>query len=180
MFEDKLLVFRCKRGSKAAMRVVYENHKDHLLTMARALLDEPAEAEDVVHDVFVSFARSLDGFRLKGSLRGFLSKCVINRARDRLRKQKTIVKYVSRPPAAVTSSACPQQQAVEREEEERLRAALRQLPYEQREAVVLRLKNGMTLRRLARLQGVSLSTAQGRYRYGLQKLRSLLNSETME
>ncbi len=178
MLDEKLLVFKCKRGSKAAMRMVYEKHKDHLLTVARILLNDPAEAEDVVHDVFVSFVRSLDDFRLKGSLRGFLSTCVSNRARDRLRRRKKTVESPARPRVTATSSDCPEQQAVEREEQEQLREALRQLPYEQREAVVLRLKSGMKYRQLARLQGVSLSTVQGRYRYGLQKLRSLLDSET--
>ena len=55
--------------------------------------------------------------------------------------------------------------------------ALSRIPYEQREAVVLHLKGGMKFKEIARLQGVSLSTTHGRYRYGLDKLRSQLNSE---
>jgi DNA-directed RNA polymerase specialized sigma24 family protein len=55
-----------------------------------------------------------------------------------------------------------------------------QLPYEQREAVVLHLKGGMKFKELAKLQGVSISTIHGRYRYGLYKLRSLLNSEELK
>jgi DNA-directed RNA polymerase specialized sigma24 family protein len=54
------------------------------------------------------------------------------------------------------------------------------LPYEQREAVVLHLKGGMKFKELAKLQGVSISTIHGRYRYGLYKLRSLLNSEELK
>ncbi len=34
MLDDKIVVFKCKRGSKAAMRLVYQRHKDHLLTLA--------------------------------------------------------------------------------------------------------------------------------------------------
>jgi RNA polymerase sigma-70 factor (ECF subfamily) len=60
---------------------------------------------------------------------------------------------------------------------ELLSSALAELPYEQREAVVLKIKQGMTLRQIARLQGVSISTAHGRYRYGLDKLRALLDGE---
>jgi RNA polymerase sigma factor (sigma-70 family) len=58
-----------------------------------------------------------------------------------------------------------------------LRKALNQIPYEQRETVILHLKAGMKFREIARLQGASISTVHGRYRYGLNKLRSLLNSE---
>lgn len=60
---------------------------------------------------------------------------------------------------------------------ERLSAALAQLPYEQREAVVLKTKHEMKLRDIARLQGVSISTVHGRYRYGMNKLRALLNGD---
>ena len=56
MLEDKLLVLRCKHGSTDAMRRIYVKYKDCLLTLAKALLNEKAAAEDVVHDVFVSFA----------------------------------------------------------------------------------------------------------------------------
>ncbi|MHC4302115.1 MAG: hypothetical protein ACYS7Y_33040 [Planctomycetota bacterium] len=48
---------------------------------------------------------------------------------------------------------------------------------EQREAVVLHLKGGMRFGEIARMQGVSLSTTHGRYRYGMDKLRSLMNGE---
>ena len=44
MLEDKLLVMKCKRGGKDAMRRIYEKYKDYLLTLARALLGEKAAA----------------------------------------------------------------------------------------------------------------------------------------
>ena len=50
-----------------------------------------------------------------------------------------------------------------------------QLPYEQREAVALHLSSGLTFRQIARHQSSSISTAKGRYRYGLDRLRSILN-----
>ncbi len=52
-----------------------------------------------------------------------------------------------------------------------------QLPYEQREVVILHLRAGMRFRQIARLQDISVNTIKGRYRYGLDKLRSILNGE---
>ena len=52
-----------------------------------------------------------------------------------------------------------------------------QLPYEQREAVNLYLQGDLTFRQIAVIQNVSINTVQGRYRYGITKLRSILNSE---
>ena len=85
MLEDRLLVYKCRRGNKEVMCRLYEKYKDDLLTLAKGLLGEQAEAEDVVHDVFVSFARSARRFQLTGSLRGYLATCVSNLARDKIR-----------------------------------------------------------------------------------------------
>jgi len=177
MLEDKLLVMKCKRGGKDAMRRIYEKYKDYLLTLARALLGEQAAAEDVVHDVFVCFAQSVDKFQLTGSLKGYLATCVRNLAIDTIRLRKQHVKNLYSADMAKAEPDNPEQNVAEQEELTRLRQALSQLPYEQREAVVLHLKGGMKFKELARLQGVSISTIHGRYRYGLYKLRSLLNNE---
>jgi RNA polymerase sigma-70 factor (ECF subfamily) len=53
--------------------------------------------------------------------------------------------------------------------------ALASLPYEQREVVLLHLRGGLTFCAIADMQGVSINTVQGRYRYGLEKLRAILN-----
>ena len=177
MLEDKLLVLKCRRGSKDAMCRIYEKYKDYLLTLAKGLLGEHAEAEDVVHDVFVAFARSAGRFQLTGSLRGYLATCVSNLARDKMRARKRKPESLDSVDPVILDSNNPEQRAAEKEELTRLRQAISQIPYEQREAVVLHLKGGMKFREIARLQGVSLSTTHGRYRYGIDKLRSLLNGE---
>jgi RNA polymerase sigma-70 factor (ECF subfamily) len=63
------------------------------------------------------------------------------------------------------------------EESQRLNCAIAQLPNEQREVIALRLKGEMTFSQIAKLHNVSVNTIQGRYRYGLNKLRSVLNGE---
>lgn len=71
----------------------------------------------------------------------------------------------------------PEQWAILNEQLERLHAAMTQLAFEQREAVALYLQAGLTFRDIARRQNTSVSTVQGRYWYGIEKLRSLLNGE---
>jgi len=177
MLEDKLLVLKCRRGSNDAMCRIYQKYKDFLLTLAKGLLSEPAEAEDVVHDVFVSFARSAKQFQLTGSLRGYLATCVSNLARDKIRARTRQAERPDLVNPIVSDADNPEQSVIEEEEIMRLRQAMSQIPYEQREAVILHVKAGMKFREIAKLQGVSVSTIHGRYRYGLDKLRSLLNRE---
>jgi len=180
MWEDKLLVLKCRHGSRDAMGRIYLKYKDYLLTLARGLLGEPAAAEDVVHDVFVRFAESGATFRLTGSLKGYLATCTANLARDRIRARVRRAEGPEPWRRAEKDANGPEAHAVATEQRVRLRQALAQLPYEQREAVLLHLKAGMRFKDIARLQHVSLSTTHGRYRYGLDRLRSLLNSEVQE
>jgi RNA polymerase sigma-70 factor (ECF subfamily) len=174
---DRQLVRRVKNGCKQSMHTIYLKNKDHLLTLANALLNNRTEAEDVVHDVFVSFAKNVETLNLRKSLKAYLSTCVCNLSRDRLRTQsrhdKKINDYYNEhttldPPDILTSA---------KETNNLIRAALQQLPLEQKEVIVLHIKTGLTFRQIAAYQDVSINTAQGRYRYAIEKLRSILNSE---
>lgn len=173
MLEDKWLVLKCRHGSAEAVCRIYLKYKDTLLTLAKALLGDRVEAEDVVHDVFVAFAQSAGQFQLTGSLRGYLATCVRNRALDRIRARGRNVESMGRP----ISTSSPEQRAIQDEELAALQAALSRIPYEQREVIMLHIKGQMTFKEIARLQGIKLSTSLGRYRYGLDKLRSLLNGQ---
>jgi RNA polymerase sigma factor (sigma-70 family) len=175
MLEDKMLVLKCKRGNKEAMCRIYEKYKDYLITLAKALLNDRTAAEDIVHDVFLSFARSVKTFQLTGSVRGYLATCVGNLARDRLRARKVQNENLAAMNLMSLEANSPEQHAIEREELTQLRQAMTQLPYEQREAILLHLKGGLKFREIAKLQGTSISTIHGQYRGGIDKLRSLLN-----
>ncbi len=93
--------------------------------------------------------------------------------RGRLRETDNLAKAESN----VSNTNRPEQWIICSEELRRLNKAIAQLPYEQREAVILHLRGGMTFKKIARLQDVSIKTIQSRYYYALDKLRSILNSE---
>ncbi len=179
MMEDQLLKWKLRRGSKEALARVYEKYIDPMLTLAMGLLNNRATAEDVVQDVFLSFARSARGLRSQGSLRSYLMTGVLNRVRDRRRSLQRQVRRTDgvEPADPVCESAGPEQAAILSEETARLNGAIAELPEEQREVVLLRLKANLKFRDIARLQQTSISTVLGRYRYGLDRLRATLNGE---
>ncbi len=135
-------------------------------------------AEDIVHDVFIRFAQSAETLKIKGSLKAYLRTCVVNGVRNRVRGDK-VRSYVELSEAGAIASEQDgaEQWVILTEESIKISRALAQIPYEQREAVVLHLHGDMKFREIARSQAVSTKTIQSRYRYGLDKLRSILNSE---
>jgi RNA polymerase sigma-70 factor (ECF subfamily) len=177
MVEDRLLIWKFKHGSQEALRAIYEKYRCYLLALATALSNDVNTAEDVVHDFFVSFAQSSGKLKLDGSLKWYLATCVANRTRDKIRaRQRQAVRLDE------TSSIClnangPESSVICNEELKQLRFAIGQLPYEQREVVILHAKGEMKFRQIARLQNVSIKTVQSRYRYGLDKLRLILEGK---
>ena len=177
MIEDKILVWRFKKGSHAALRRIYEKYYDYLLTVATALLHDVNAAEDVVHDSFLKLSESRHLLNPKRSLKWYLVACVSNRARDILRRRRhePVGKDKS---LSLQSGACsPESAAIRNEEMQIIADALKQLPYEQREVVVLRTRGRMTFKTIAELRQVSVRTVHSRYRYGLDKLKKLLNGQ---
>ena len=178
MLNEKLLVWQFNRGRTDALRAIYERHKDDLVTLATALLMDKSEAEDVVQDVFVGFLKSAGKFRLTGSLKGFLATCVANRARNRNRaKQRQAGEDGHSTEEVAPVGERPDRAAVFAEDLQHLGRALTELPYEQREVVLLHLRSGIKFRAIAQAQAVSINTVQGRYRYGLDKLRATLDGK---
>jgi len=139
-------------------------------------LTDVAAAEDVVHDVFIGFIRTTGKFKLTGSLKGYLSTCVANASRNRNKAEHHRRHApLDDVPLPLAKSGDPEMQAVLGEDADRLMRALGQLPYEQREVLALRAYSDMKFAAIAAQQNTSIHTAQGRYRYALDKLRAILS-----
>ena len=175
MLEDKLLLLKLKARNADALRRIYEKYKDELLALAIALSNNRAVAEDALHDVFVSFAEYAEKLQLRTSLKSYLSSCIANRVRNLNRAKALRTAHVSRVEAVSSDCNGPDRLATSAELSRRIDRAMEQVPYEQREVIILHLQSGMRFKAIADSQGVSINTIQSRYRYGLDKLRMLLN-----
>ncbi len=179
MLEDALLIWKFKAGDSTALARIYDKYKKPLLRMAAGLLNREYQAEDIVHDVFLWLAQSPEKVRLGGNLRSFLATCVVNRVRNSNRAGRRRGSDTTATAVAVEARdhSEPQRWLIASERRAKLNEALAQLPYEQREVVILHLQGKMKFREIAKSQSASINTVQSRYRYGLEKLRSLLDGE---
>ena len=178
MWQNKQLIWRLQRGRVDALRLIYDKYKLDLLKLAIAMTGDIGQSEDVVQDVFLKLAESYDRLGAQSNLRNFLITCLVNRIRT-LRRDGQRHKVADPDRSAIERGQVgrPDQWAVVNEQMQRISEAMAELPLEQREVITLRFEGGMGFRQIARLQNASINTVQGRYRYGMEKLRSLLNNE---
>lgn len=172
-----MLIRRFNAGDTGALRRIYEKYKPELLAVAAALVADRSAVEDVLHDVFVRFASEAGRFQMKGSLKGYLAVCVANRARNVNRRERQSVRRPGEAAPEAAERVEPSEVAADAERRDAVTAAVDQLPQEQRQVIVLHVLGGLRFRQIAEQTGDSINTVQSRYRYGLEKLQSMLNGQ---
>ena len=157
---------------------VYALHRPSVYATALRVLGRPSEAEDVTQEVFVRFWRSPERFDpSRGEIGSYLRLMARSRSLDLLRHEQADHRAQDRlravsPRDEVPVHESPTSVAERREQRSVLREALRRLPVEQREALVLAYWGGMSAREVAAAAKVPFGTARSRMRLGLEKLRA--------
>ena len=176
-YEETLLAQRIRTGDREALGELYDQYASVSLAVALRIVADRGQAEDLVHDAFVTVWEKIDRYdAARGSLRSWILTIVRNRAIDRVRAarpgmeigeadEQSLLQTDTNPTWDATAARLGSQQ---------LRAAMATLPNEQREAIELAYFGGHTYRQIAVLVGIAEGTANGRLRLGLAKLRSSL------
>ena len=158
---------------------VYDEHSRSVYAAAYRVLGNPAQAQDVVQDVFLRLWRRPRTFDAgRGELGAYLRMMARSRALDLWREGQALGRASDRLKVAVAQDAPrdaidrPAAQAERREEGATVRDAVRRLPDAQREAVVMAYWGGLTADEIAQRIEVPLGTAKSRIRLGLEKLRA--------
>jgi len=148
------------------------------MTLATALLFEKTLAEDVLQEVFVKLLGLRGRMRLQRNLRAYLLQAVANQARTTNRADaRRVPVLANRESSSHGGSEGPDDPVEWDEARQQVERAMQELPYEQREVVLLRHYGQLRFRAIAKAQGISMSAVQARYRRGLKKLRSLLGTD---
>jgi RNA polymerase sigma-70 factor, ECF subfamily len=174
--EDVLAMRAMQAGDPAGLEALYDHHHRAAMALAYRIVGDRVAAEDVVQEAFLSAWRRASSYDpSKGAPRRWLLSIVHHRAIDRIRRAA-----VGGPTSELDENLADHRSAdvfqsawlgMQREE---LRAALAQIPSEQREAIELAYFGGLTQLEIAARQQIPLGTAKGRVRIGLQKLKTLL------
>jgi RNA polymerase sigma-70 factor (ECF subfamily) len=180
---DINLLHAIARRDEAALASLYDRYRLILFGLLLRIVNSREEAEDVLQEVFVQvWRRAADFDEQRGKPFTWLVTLARSRAIDRLRQlsareRLAVAAAYEAPPEA--SDAV--QDASRSEQKEIVTGALRQLPEDQRQALLLAYFDGLTQSEIATRLGAPLGTVKTRIRSGLIKLRALLGdrSETL-
>ena len=167
------------RKDPAAFEVFYDRHGGAAYSLAHRIVGNPALAEDVTQEAFLSIWRSEAGFdRTRGSVRAWALGIVRNRAIDALRREASRGPRLDYDDEGVLERrAAPErteEEALRRETARSLRGALEELPTDQSKVIELAYYGGFTHSEIAEMLGMPLGTVKGRMRLGLEKIRTRL------
>jgi RNA polymerase sigma-70 factor (ECF subfamily) len=202
--DDAAIVAALRRGDEAAFAELVERYQGGLLRLARLYVKDAAAAEDAVQETWLGLLKGLDRFEGRASLKTWLFRILMNRARTRAVRAARVVPFsvvqaweVRRPGAAVdpdrfrppddprypghwlvapSAEDMPEQRLLDDELHAQVRAALDTLPPAQREVVLLRDVEGWPSDEVCQALGLSEANQRVLLHRGRSKVRAALET----
>jgi RNA polymerase sigma-70 factor (ECF subfamily) len=179
--EDARLVRRMAGGEHQAMAELYDRFSRPLYSTALHILQDAAEAQDIVHDVFITLWQKAAVFAAeRGTAFSWAVTLTRNRAIDRLRSRRRRAELLAGAAPAdlgyfeTVTGADSNDSAARHDQAQAVRAAVATLPREQQHALELAFFSGLTQQEIAARLSEPLGTVKARIRRGLVKLRDTL------
>ncbi len=172
--EDMALVERCRSGDLAAFEELYRAHAGKLFSVACRMVGNPADAEDLLQEIFLSAHRKLDGFRGESALGTWLYRLATNHCLDHLRSRAARMNQVTDALDDQPGQSAGRTLAEQTVTKMDLERALARLPEGCRAAFVLHDVQGLEHREVAEVLGVAEGTSKSQVHKARQRLRALL------
>src|ERR1700710_1869198 len=176
---DADLVQRARARDEAAIRAIMQSNNRRLYRIARGILRNDSEAEDVVQETYVRAFTHLDSFRGDSSLATWLARIAMNEALGRLRRQRPNVEWTTLPPGTLeaqiiqfplSATSDPEKTMAQREIQQVVEHAIDDLPEAFRIVFITRVIEGMNVEETAEILGLKPETVKPR----LHRARTML------
>ena len=195
MHPDSELVHRLRSGDERAFTVLVERYHEPMLALAASFVPSRAVAEEVVQDTWLAALRGLGAFQGRSSLKTWLFRILVNRARSTGSKEQRSIPVADPEPAVDPSRfggdgawADPPEHWIEAAERRmeagklagQVRVWIDELPARQREVVLLRDIEGMRSEEVCAVLALTEGNQRVLLHRGRSRLRQLLENELRE
>jgi RNA polymerase sigma-70 factor (ECF subfamily) len=186
VLEDGELVRRCRTGDESAVRALTRRYNRRLYRIARSILRNDAEAEDVVQDAYVRAFTGLDRFRGEAAFGTWVTRIATNEALGRLRRRPTVswdegdderLRAAVLPFRTAPPPADPERTMAQREIRDLLEQSIDALPDLFRTVFVARIVEGLSVEETADLLGLRPETVKTRLHRARALLRGALDRQ---
>ncbi|MDK2123617.1 sigma-70 family RNA polymerase sigma factor [Parachitinimonas caeni] len=174
---DEELMLAYRDGDAGAFDVLYRRHRARLYRFLSHETGSPAAGEELYQEVWMTLIRSRERYVVSAKFSTYLYQIAHSRLVDWFRSHgKVRLEALDEDAPEPPAEACwqPDRQLDQRQEADRLRHCLSQLPPQQREAFLLKEEGEFSLDDIAQLVGVNAETIKSRIRYAISKLRNCL------
>lgn len=180
------LIDRARGRDETALREIMQANNRRLYRLARGILRNDAEAEDVVQETYIRAFTHLDGFKGESALSTWLSRIAINEALGRARGARPHVELGAVPEAVldaqiikfpVSPPGDPERTMAQREIQRVVERAIDELPDAFRMVFVARVMEGMNIEETADLLGVKPETVKTRLHRARTMLRDIVEKK---
>jgi RNA polymerase sigma-70 factor (ECF subfamily) len=186
MISDEALMLRYRDGDFAAFKTLYAKHSQPLYRFIAWQSPRLDWTEEVIQDTWMRLHGARESYLPQSSFKTYLYQIAKNRLTDLLRQRQELLASDMRQDEEVESTfehlanqnqdnQSPEQSLAQRQQNEILHAAIKQLPAEQRGALISQQFSQMSLEEIAEVTGVSIETVKSRLRYAMRKLREQLS-----
>jgi RNA polymerase sigma-70 factor (ECF subfamily) len=173
---EQALIERIVLGDEAALGQLYEQLWPRAFGIALRVLRDSGEAEDVLQDTFIEIWRSATRYdQARGAIDDWVATMVRTRAIDRLRRRNSRDRMMGRAASVPGHSRPnPEERLGSAQTGARVRAALAELPKQQRQALELSYFDGLSQSEIATTTATPLGTVKTRMRLAMVKLAQTL------
>ena len=171
---EDILIGRCLSGDMAAFGELYQRYSKAMFNTCLRLLNDRAEAEDVLQESFIEAFKNLEGFEYRTSFGGWLKQICVNRSINQLKKRKLVFIDIEKTEDRDWKEEPPFDENEIALQVETVKKAIMLLPDGYRTVLSLYLLEGYDHEEIAEILNVAESTTRTQYMRARQKLLQLL------
>lgn len=178
---DDVLITQALAGKKSAWIALVKRYEKSIFNYALRMVNNHADAMDLMQDIFVALFRNLHTFRAESPFKGWLFKIAHYRCIEFYRKKRPMQSLDDVPePLDEYSNECPEQLLVDQQQNSVLMQAMQRLPIKQKLVVELKFFQQCTFEDIAQQLGISTNTAKSQLYSALDKLKLFLPASLLE